>query len=99
MSVPIILASGSPFRRQLLENAGVPFTVIRPNIDERAVEAPLQSAGVTPEDVAQILAEAKAQNVSERRPDAIVIGSDQTLSLGDEVFHHRPIWKRRVGIS
>ncbi|MCO5081480.1 MAG: Maf-like protein [Rhizobiaceae bacterium] len=87
MSVPIILASGSPFRRQLLENAGVPFTVIRPDIDERAVEAPLQSAGVTPEDVAQILAEAKAQNVSERRPDAIVIGSDQTLSLGDEVFH------------
>ena len=87
MSVPIILASGSPFRRQLLESVGVPFTVVQTDIDERAVEAPLQSAGVTPEDVAQILAEAKAQNVSERHPDAIVIGSDQTLSLGDELFH------------
>jgi septum formation protein len=87
MPSPIILASGSPFRRQLLENAGIAFSVVRPRIDERAVEAPLQSSGATPEDVAQILAEAKAMDVSERNRDAIVIGSDQTLSLGDEVFH------------
>lgn len=87
MPSPIILASGSPFRKQLLENAGVAFTVVRPQIDERAIEAPLQSSGVTPEDVAQILAEAKAGEVSERHRDALVIGSDQTLSLGDEIFH------------
>jgi septum formation protein len=42
---------------------------------------------VTPEEVAQILAEAKAANVSESHPSALVLGCDQTLSLGDRVFH------------
>jgi septum formation protein len=51
------------------------------------VEAPLYDSGATPEDVAQILAEAKALDVSERNPSALVIGSDQTLSLGDEILH------------
>ncbi|MGE3305786.1 MAG: Maf-like protein [Rhizobiaceae bacterium] len=83
----IILASGSPFRRAMLENAGITFEVVRPDIDERAVEAPLAESGASAEDVAQVLAEAKALDVSERHPDAIVIGSDQTLSLDDRVFH------------
>lgn len=87
MPAPIILASGSPFRRQLLENAGLEFSVVRPEIDERAVEAPLHRSGATPEEVAEVLAEAKAMDVSERNPGALVIGSDQTLSLGDRVFH------------
>jgi len=87
MATPLILASGSPFRRQLLENAGLTFSVVRPEIDERAVEAPLENSGATPEEVAQVLAEAKALDVSERHPDALVIGSDQTLSLEDRVFH------------
>jgi septum formation protein len=83
----LILASGSPFRRAMLENAGVPFDVVRPAIDERAVEAPLARSGAGAEDVAQVLAEAKALDVSEKHPDAIVIGSDQTLSLDDRIFH------------
>lgn len=87
MAERIILASGSPFRKSLLENAGIEFEAIPAAIDERAVEAPLEGSGATPEDVALVLAEAKALDVSERRPDALVIGSDQTLSLGDKVFH------------
>ena len=87
MSDQIILASGSPFRRQLLENAGVTFATVRPELDERALEAPLVNSGAGPEDIATVLAEAKATIVSESHPDAIVIGSDQTLSLQDEVFH------------
>lgn len=87
MAEPIILASSSPFRRQLLENAGVAFDVVPAEVDERALEAPLADSGATPEDVALVLAEAKAVDVSERSPGAWVIGSDQTLSLGDEVFH------------
>jgi septum formation protein len=83
----LILASGSPFRKQLLDQAGVSVEVIRPEIDERAVEATLKGSGSTPEDVAQVLAEAKAVSVSEQNPDALVIGSDQTLSLGDQIFH------------
>ena len=84
---PIILASGSPFRRSMLADAGVSFTVVRPDIDERAVETPLLKAKASPEDVALVLAEAKALDVSARHPDALVIGSDQTLSLGDRMFH------------
>jgi septum formation protein len=90
MAIPIILASGSPYRRKLLESAGIEFAVVKPDLDERAVEAPLVGSGVTPKEVALILAEAKATAVSEARRDALVIGSDQTLSLGDELFH-KPI--------
>lgn len=86
MTKAIVLASGSPFRRALLANAGLDFSVAKPGIDERAVEAAI-TGEVTPEDVASILAEAKALDVSEDHPEALVIGSDQTLSLGDEIFH------------
>ncbi|WAP70587.1 Maf-like protein [Jiella pelagia] len=83
----IVLASGSVHRRELLKNAGVDFTVRPAELDERALEAPLLGSGVTPEDVAAVLAEAKATNVSQNHPDEIVIGADQTLALGDDVFH------------
>lgn len=83
----IVLASGSPFRRKMLEDAGVSFDVAKPDTDERAVETAIGDAGVTPDDLALILAEAKALDVSQNRPGAVVIGADQTLSLGEEVLH------------
>jgi septum formation protein len=83
----LVLASKSPFRATLMKNAGLAFEAEAAAVDERALEAPLQNSGVTPEDVALILAEAKALDVSSRNKDALVIGSDQTLSLGDRVFH------------
>lgn len=83
----IILASASPFRQRLLADAGIVFETRRPEIDERAVEQSLEGAGLTPQDRAQVLAEAKASDVSEREPDAIVIGSDQILSLGEDILH------------
>jgi septum formation protein len=88
--VTLILASKSPFRSMLLKNAGVSFVSEAAYIDERAIEEPLQNSGVTPEDIAMVLAEAKAQDVSARHQGALVIGSDQTLSLQDRVFH-KPI--------
>lgn len=87
MADPIVLASGSPFRKKMFEDAGLVFKVERPEIDERAVEAAVQNSGVTPEDLALILAEAKALDISLKRPGALVIGTDQTLSLGDDVLH------------
>ncbi|MER9423264.1 Maf-like protein [Mesorhizobium sp. M0317] len=87
MTEKIILASGSPFRKAMLINAGLGIEAVPADVDERALEAPLQDSGVSPEDVALILAEAKATEVSERRSGALVLGCDQTLSLGDEVFH------------
>ncbi|MBO6724551.1 MAG: Maf-like protein [Rhizobiaceae bacterium] len=83
----VILASGSAGRRMLLENAGVPFRVELPDVDERAIEAAIDDSGATPAELALILAEAKAIEVSLRFPDAIVIAADQTMNMGDRLFH------------
>lgn len=85
MTPDLILASASPFRKMLLQNAGLKFVSQPAQIDERAVEETVQ--GLDAEDLATILAEAKAQDVSSRHPRAVVIGSDQTLSLDGEIFH------------
>jgi len=83
----LVLASTSPFRAAILMNAGIAFRAEGAQIDERAVEAPLLQADATPEDIASVLAEAKAIDVSERNPGALVLGGDQTLSLEGELFH------------
>ncbi|MDX8527208.1 Maf-like protein [Mesorhizobium sp. MSK_1335] len=85
MAEKIIIASGSPYRKAMLVNAGLDIEAVPADVDERSLEAPLK--GVSPEDVASILAEAKATEVSERKPGGLVLGCDQTLSLGDEIFH------------
>jgi len=87
MTETIILASASPFRRMMLENAGITVEAVPASIDERSVEQALDGTGSTPEDVAIVLAEAKALRVSEQRPGALVLGCDQTLSLAGELFH------------
>ena len=87
MTEKLILASASPFRLALLVNAGVVVDAVPAGLDERALEAPLKDSGASPEDVATVLAEAKAVDVSEQRPGALVLGCDQTLSLGDRIFH------------
>lgn len=83
--VMLILASTSATRKALLSGAGLQFESSPAPIDERAEEAAVLGKG--PAAVAQHLAEAKALAVSRLRPDRIVIGADQTLSLGDEIFH------------
>lgn len=87
MTHALLLASASPFRRQLMDNAGLRFSHEAARIDERAIEGPLEQAGATPDAVAVALAIAKARDVASRHPDALVIGSDQTLSLGNRVYH------------
>jgi septum formation protein len=83
----LILASKSRFRAMLLTNACVPFTAEDAQVDERAIEEPLQAAGAAPSMVALELAKAKALEVSARRKGALVLGSDQTLSLDGTLFH------------
>lgn len=87
MTETIILASGSAGRQAILRNAGIPFEAVPADIDERAVEAPLRGAGLSPEDNALVLAEAKALDVSSRYAGRLVLGCDQVLSFGDEVLH------------
>lgn len=85
MNLPIVLASSSPFRRMLMENAGLIFDARAADIDERAIEAGLGDS--SPDEIAAALALAKAEDVSRHVPGALVIGSDQTMSLGARVYH------------
>ena len=86
MSAPIILASGSEIRAQLLKNAGLEFQVSVARIDEEAIRASLLAESASPRDIADTLAELKAQRVAARHPDALVIGCDQVLALGQDIL-------------
>lgn len=87
MTEVLVLASENPTAEQLLANAGIAAKVTAADLDDRALEAPFDDTSTSPEDVALVLAEAKATDVSGRQPGALVLGCEQTLSLGDEVFH------------
>jgi septum formation protein len=81
---PLILASQSRARKMLLENAGLAFEAVPADIDERAIQ---QGSGlVDPGEIAAQLAREKALWVSSRRPGHYVVGADQTLALGRELF-------------
>lgn len=80
----IILASGSMTRRQLLTNAGVPFTASTAPIDERKVQA--DNPQWTPAETAAGLALAKARAVSELQPTHLIVGADQVLSINGTIF-------------
>ncbi len=73
--MPLILASTSRYRRELLDRLGLPFQVARPDLDESALEHE------TPPALAQRLAQAKAGRISSQYPQAWVIGSDQVAAL------------------
>jgi len=83
---PIVLASASPTRARLLEAAGVQFAIEPANIDESRVKLAAREAGQPPMTCALALAALKAVNVSQRHPEALVIGADQLLAAGDEWF-------------
>ncbi len=67
----LILASSSPFRRELLERLKTPFEVMAPEVDESP------RPGETPEKLVERLAIEKARKIAAQKPDALVIGSDQ----------------------
>ena len=82
--LPLILASQSRARQMLLANAGIDFEAVPAEIDERAVQ---QDSGLTsPGDIAALLAREKARTVSIDKPGRLVVGADQTLSLGTKLF-------------
>ncbi len=84
---PLILASGSKVRAWLLEAAGLAFIVEPPGLDEGAMrEAVSGEKKLDPQDVAEVLARAKAEAVSDLAPGAFVIGADQVLALGDRIL-------------
>lgn len=76
----LILASTSPFRAQILTSAGILFDAVAPEVDEKSI------IGDTPAGTAKARAEAKALDVAGKYPQAVVIGADQVLSLGDRLL-------------
>lgn len=86
MNLDLVLASGSEIRAQMLRNAGLRFDVQVPRIDEDAIRHALQAEQASPRDIADTLAEMKARKVSDKMPGALVLGCDQVLALGSEVF-------------
>lgn len=87
--MPLLLASGSTTRRDMLWAAGIPVETARPGIDEREVEQPLRDEGASEDAIAAALACAKALAVSLAHPGRYVLGADQTLAC-DGVAHHKP---------
>lgn len=80
MDTKLILASGSPRRRELLGKLDIPFSVVVSECDETLPE------GVPAESAAEMLAVRKAAAVAKLHPDAVVIGADTTVILDDEIL-------------
>ena len=77
---PIVLASGSPRRKQLLEMLRIPFRVIAPDVDEHV------QAGEQPDAYVTRLSRAKAQAVVGRAPGEVVLAADTTVVLDARIF-------------
>lgn len=84
MNSPIILASASRIRADLLRNAGVNFRAVPARIDEEELRHALEAEGAGARDLADALAEAKARKISGKFPDSLVIGCDQVLAFRGE---------------
>lgn len=79
----LILASGSSIRRQMLEDVGVKFEVVRPDVDEDSAKA----GQTEPDRIAEHLAQSKALAVSTLRPADWIIGSDSVVAVGGRLFN------------
>jgi septum formation protein len=75
----IILASTSPFRKQLLQKLGITFTTDKPEVDESVLP------GETPEQLVARLSEAKATVLADAHPDSLIIGSDQVAVVDGQI--------------
>ena len=78
--LPLLLASSSPYRRELLGRLRLPFTCASPDIDEsRLTDEPAEA-------LVKRLAEQKARALAASHPDHLIIGSDQVAVLGEQIL-------------
>jgi septum formation protein len=90
MAQPLILASKSAIRLQLLQNAGVSVEVVNAPIDEDMIKAALLGEDAKPRDIADTLAEMKARRVADKGAAGMVLGCDQVLEV-DRAMMSKPI--------
>ncbi len=76
----IILASSSPFRKELLDRLHLKYDCISPDVDETVID------DETPDEYVRRLAKLKAQTIADMHPDSIVIGSDQCAVIKGEIL-------------
>lgn len=86
MPQPLILASGSEIRAQLLRQSGVEFTIQPARVDEELVREGMLAERAPPRDIADMLAEIKARKISEKNPGSLVLGCDQVLDHKGVLF-------------
>ena len=86
MVMPVILASGSEIRAQMLRQAGVDFDVQVARVDEQMIKEALVADGALPRDIADALAESKARKVAQKNYNAFVIGCDQVLEFNGNLL-------------
>jgi septum formation protein len=85
----LILASNSAARRAMLDAAGVAYEAMAAGVDEDAAKASL--AALSPRDLADALAELKALKLSQRHPQALVLGCDSIVALEDGTLLDKPV--------
>ncbi len=90
----VVLASGSAARAAILASAGIRFRQRPSTINEEEVHKHFASGG-SPAKLAAVLARLKAEDVLKKEPDAIVIGGDQVLAIGDEILQ-KPVSREQA---
>jgi septum formation protein len=86
MPRPLLLASSSAIRLQLLQQAGIETAAMPARIDEETIRQSLESEQAKPQDIADALAEMKARKLAEKHPDVLVLGCDQVLAFNDNIY-------------
>jgi len=82
----IILASKSEVRKKILNENGITSKVVPSNIDEDQIKESLLKEKASPEIISKNLAELKANKVSEKKPDKLVLGADSVIDLNGELI-------------
>ena len=82
----VILASKSGVRKKILNQNGIACEVLPANVDEEQVKDSLLKEKMTPELISKNLAELKANKVSEKKPDELVLGADSVIDLNGELI-------------
>ena len=82
----IILASKSRVRKEILDNHNVPCNVEASNVDEEPIKESLLKEGVSPEIISKNLAELKANKVSNKMTNSLVLGADSVIDLTGELI-------------
>ena len=82
----IILASKSEIRKKILDKNGINCEVVPANVDEDQVKESLLQEKATPEIISKNLAELKANKISEKKPNELVLGADSVVDLNGELI-------------